>query len=227
MGLLLLVLVGFLPAHYALDIHNPDKVAVVRDSLPAVKAFHLPATERCPDAGKDIAFLDDKLRGIATFSELPKDDRWEVRQAIFRLGQCLKANNADKKLRKAFAEPIEYVPLWVVIGTALALGIGTTVGYKRIVLTVAEKIGKTHLAYAQGAAAEAVTAVTIFAADIFHAPVSTTQVLSSAVAGTMAANGSGVQGATVRRILLAWVFTLPCTMVLAGVLFGLGKWLFV
>ncbi|MBY0459624.1 MAG: inorganic phosphate transporter, partial [Gemmataceae bacterium] len=91
------------------------------------------------------------------------------------------------------------------------------------VITVAEKIGKKHLTYGQGAAAEAVAAATILAADAFHLPVSTTQVLSSGVAGTMAANGSGVQGGTCQKILLAWALTLPACVLLAGLLFALGR----
>jgi PiT family inorganic phosphate transporter len=113
----------------------------------------------------------------------------------------------------------------VVLGVALALGIGTTIGYKRIVVTIAEKIGKTHLTYAQGAAAETVAAVTIGLADIFHAPVSTTQVLSSGIAGTMWANKSGVQLTTIRKILIAWVLTLPMAILLGGLLFFLGVWI--
>jgi PiT family inorganic phosphate transporter len=124
---------------------------------------------------------------------------------------------------KKIAPVIEYIPIWVVFCTALALGIGTCIGYRRIVITVAEKIGKTHLTYAQGAAAEAVAAATIIAADVAHLPVSTTQVLSSGVAGTMAANGSGVQGSTCRKIFLAWALTLPACLVLAIVLFWVGR----
>ena len=124
--------------------------------------------------------------------------------------------------RKHFAESIEYVPYWVVFGVALALGVGTTVGYKRIVVTVAEKIGKTHLTYAQGAAAEVVAAVTIGLADVVHMPVSTTHVLSSGVAGTMWANRSGIQPETVRKIGLAWVLTLPAAILLAAGLFTIG-----
>ena len=95
------------------------------------------------------------------------------------------------------------------IAVAIALGLGTMVGWKRIVVTVGEKIGKTHLTYAQGASAELVAAATIGAADMFGLPVSTTHVLSSGVAGTMAANGSGLQMATIRNLLMAWVLTLP------------------
>jgi PiT family inorganic phosphate transporter len=100
-----------------------------------------------------------------------------------------------------------------------ALGLGTMVGWKRIVVTVGEKIGKDHLTYAQGAAAELTAMATIGAADMFGLPVSTTHVLSSGVAGTMAANRSGLQMSTVRNLLLAWVLTLPISILLSGGLF--------
>ena len=128
-----------------------------------------------------------------------------------------------KAARVRMTPAVEFVPVWVVVGTALALGIGTCVGYRRIVVTVAERIGKTHLTYAQGAAAQAAAAATILLADVLKLPVSTTQVLSSGVAGTMAANRSGIQAGTVRRILTAWVLTLPACMILAGALFSLGR----
>ncbi len=115
-----------------------------------------------------------------------------------------------------------FIPTWVKVAVALALGLGTMVGWKRIVVTVGEKIGKTHLTYAQGAAAEITAMITIGMADRFGLPVSTTHVLSSGVAGTMAANKSGLQMATVRDIALAWVFTLPAAALLSGCLF----WLF-
>jgi PiT family inorganic phosphate transporter len=118
---------------------------------------------------------------------------------------------------------VEYVPGWVVVGVAAALGAGTMVGWKRIVITVGEKIGKTHLSYGQGACAELVAMGTIGLADLGGMPVSTTHVLSSGVAGTMWANGSGLQTATVRRIALAWVLTLPATMLLSGGLYALGR----
>ena len=105
---------------------------------------------------------------------------------------------------------------------AIALGMGTMIGWKRIVVTVGEKIGKTHLSYAQGAAAELVAAVTIGAADIGGWPVSTTHVLSSGVAGTMAANRSGLQMNTLRNLMLAWVLTLPVCVFLGAMLFALG-----
>jgi PiT family inorganic phosphate transporter len=113
-----------------------------------------------------------------------------------------------------------HIPDWVKISVAFALGLGTMIGYKRIVRTVGEKIGKSHLTYAQGASAELVAMGTIMIGDHFGLPVSTTHVLSSGVAGTMAANGSGVQGDTVRNIILAWVLTLPVCIFLGALLFA-------
>jgi PiT family inorganic phosphate transporter len=116
----------------------------------------------------------------------------------------------------------KFIPGWVKIAVAIALGLGTMVGWKRIVVTVGEKIGKTHLTYAQGASAELVAMATIWGADHLGLPVSTTHVLSSGVAGTMMANKSGLQMSTLRSILAAWVFTLPVAALLSGTLF----WLF-
>ena len=112
-----------------------------------------------------------------------------------------------------------FIPTWVKVAVALALGLGTMVGWKRIVITVGEKIGKTHLTYAQGAAAEITAMITIGLADGYGLPVSTTHVLSSGVAGTMAANGSGLQVSTIRNIAMAWIFTLPAAALLSAGLF--------
>jgi len=121
--------------------------------------------------------------------------------------------------KKHIDNATKFIPAWVKVAVALALGLGTMVGWKRIVVTVGEKIGKDHLTYGQGAAAEITAMATIGAADYFGLPVSTTHVLSSGVAGTMAANHSGLQMGTVRNLLLAWVLTLPASIVLAGFLF--------
>jgi inorganic phosphate transporter, PiT family len=120
----------------------------------------------------------------------------------------------------------KFIPTWVKIVVAIALGLGTMIGWKRIVVTVGEKIGKTHLTYAQGACAEITAAATIAAADIYGLPVSTTHVLSSGIAGTMAASGSGLQWSTIRNIALAWVLTLPAAMILSGCLYFLFSKLF-
>ena len=137
-----------------------------------------------------------------------------------------KANNlkpdevqAITAFKRSLDGATRFIPLWVKVAVAIALGLGTMIGWKRIVVTVGEKIGKTHLTYAQGASAELVAMATIGAADAYGLPVSTTHVLSSGVAGTMAANGSGLQWATVRNLLMAWVLTLPVSIVLAGGLY--------
>jgi PiT family inorganic phosphate transporter len=112
-----------------------------------------------------------------------------------------------------------FIPIWVKVAVAIALGLGTMIGWKRIVVTVGEKIGKSHLTYAQGASAELVAAATIGLADGYGLPVSTTHVLSSGVAGTMAANGSGLQMATIRNLVMAWVLTLPAAITLSATLY--------
>jgi inorganic phosphate transporter, PiT family len=131
-----------------------------------------------------------------------------------------------KSLRSSLDSGTKYIPIWVKVSVALALGLGTMVGWKRIVVTVGEKIGKTHLTYAQGASAEIVAMATIGMADAFGLPVSTTHVLSSGVAGAMAANGSGLQWATIKNMALAWVLTLPAAMVIAGSLFAIFRQIF-
>jgi PiT family inorganic phosphate transporter len=133
----------------------------------------------------------------------------------FTPAETASLTNYKKQVDKA----TKFIPTWVKVAVALALGMGTMVGWKRIVVTVGEKIGKEHLTYAQGATAELVAMATIFAADNFGLPVSTTHVLSSGVAGTMAANRSGLQMSTIRNIAAAWVFTLPAAALLSGTLF--------
>jgi phosphate/sulfate permease len=245
MGLLLLVLIGFFPVHYALTVNKPEMAPAVLAGVEGVRHDYekagvaIPKSDdpKQPKLGDHLATIETALKGKISFEDLPRDtdSRWEVRQAIAAVSRELKKAESDEKFpeevrndltrrRKEQLSPaVEYVPLWVVIGTALALGIGTTVGYKRIVKTVAEKIGKQHLTYGQGAAAETVAAGTILIAAATGLPVSTTHVLNSGVAGTMVANRAGVQGATVTKILLAWAFTLPACILLAGLLFTVGR----
>ena len=137
---------------------------------------------------------------------------------IFTVTENAALTNYKTKVDKA----TKFIPDWVKVAVALALGLGTMVGWKRIVVTVGEKIGKEHLTYAQGACAELVAMATIFAANNFGLPVSTTHILSSGVAGTMTANGSGLHLSTVRNIAAGWVFTLPAAALISGMLF----WLF-
>jgi inorganic phosphate transporter, PiT family len=128
-----------------------------------------------------------------------------------------------KHYRGSLEDGTRFIPTWVKVSVAIALGLGTMVGWRRIVVTVGERIGKEHLTYAQGAAAEIVAAGTILGAEFYGLPVSTTHVLSSGVAGTMAANGSGLQMGTIRAILAAWFLTLPAAMLLAGCLYIVAR----
>jgi PiT family inorganic phosphate transporter len=154
-----------------------------------------------------------------------RNDMYVVSEAL-RLMQKSgnpKFSEADAAIIKNYKKHIDnatkFIPTWVKVAVALALGLGTMIGWKRIVVTVGEKIGKDHLTYAQGAAAEITAMATIGAADAFGLPVSTTHVLSSGVAGTMTANHSGLQWGTVRNLIMAWVLTLPASICLAALLF--------
>ncbi|MFP6562657.1 inorganic phosphate transporter [Paraburkholderia sp. B3] len=137
---------------------------------------------------------------------------------------------ADLETMNAFRQQMDhatkFIPTWVKVAVAMALGLGTMVGWKRIVVTVGEKIGKAHLTYGQGASAEAVAMLTIGMADVYGLPVSTTHVLASGVAGTMAANGSGLQWVTVRNLVLAWVLTLPASIALSAGLYWVFRQVF-
>ena len=177
--------------------------------------------------------IGTQVQQYGSLRRLPQETVQNVRNDMYLTAEALKRLSKDsgaEKLAKAdtdvlnaFRKELEgatrFIPTWVKVAVAIALGLGTMVGWKRIVITVGEKIGKTHMTYGQGASAEMVAAVTIAAADAFGLPVSTTQVLSSGVAGTMAAGRSGLQMATVRNLLMAWVLTLPAAILLSGGLF--------
>jgi PiT family inorganic phosphate transporter len=186
---------------------------------------------------EDLDHIRTALEGRANLRDLPGDLSRHIREDILRvdyaLAEILSAPGVslspEERTRITEAHAwlrgvTDYAPTWVQVAVALALGIGTTVGWKRIVVTVGEKIGKSHMTYAQGACAEVVAMSAIACATfVGHVPVSTTHVLSSGVAGTMAANRSGLQLATVRNIALAWLFTLPAAMLLSGGLFLLFR----
>jgi phosphate/sulfate permease len=173
--------------------------------------------------------LSADLAGRKAPTDLSRELRWQIRTKTLMIDSAL--NDLQARIIPVLSEQkaailgqsratlrsnIEYAPDWVLGAVAIALGGGTMVGWKRIVITIGEKIGKTHLNYAQGASAELVAMTTIGLADVLGMPVSTTHVLSSGVAGTMAANQSGLQMATVKSIALAWILTLPAAMLLAA-----------
>jgi PiT family inorganic phosphate transporter len=179
-----------------------------------------------------------KMRG--SLAQVPAEAVSNVRNDMYLTSEAMRllakdphASALDGEARAnlvAFRKDIDaatkFIPLWVKVAVAIALGLGTMVGWKRIVVTIGEKIGKTHLTYAQGASAELVAMSTIAAADMFGLPVSTTHVLSSGVAGTMAANHSGLQLSTVRNLVAAWVLTLPAAILLSGALYWIFRHVF-
>jgi PiT family inorganic phosphate transporter len=186
--------------------------------------------------------LREEVNGIGTemaqYKELkavPQDKVRNFRNDMYVVSEALRLmkksgkpvfSTADAAVLANYKTHVDnatkFIPPWVKVAVALALGMGTMIGWKRIVVTVGEKIGKDHLTYGQGAAAEITAMFTIGAADWFGLPVSTTHVLSSGVAGTMAANKTGLQWGTVRNLAMAWVLTLPVSICLAGMLF----WMF-
>ncbi|MFK2893257.1 inorganic phosphate transporter [Dyella flagellata] len=193
------------------------------DTIPALSAL--------------MANIDQQVGNRPSLRSVPQEQMGNVRNDIYLanaaiplvLAQPGLSDEQSKVLtswRGLGVKATQFIPPWVKVAVALALGLGTMVGWKRIVVTVGERIGKEHLTYAQGASAELVAMTLIQAADMYHLPVSTTHVLTSGVAGTMAANGSGLQWGTVRNLLMAWVLTLPASILLAGLLFIAFKHLF-
>jgi PiT family inorganic phosphate transporter len=208
---------------------------VLGDPRPAVTAF---VSQRKINEGTFVS-LAALVREIAaqvhqygSIAKIPAGSVGNVRNDMYLASEALRFLMKDKEnsltkpevdilntYKAELDSATRFIPIWVKVAVAIALGLGTMIGWKRIVVTVGEKIGKSHLTYAQGASAELVAAATIAAADVYGLPVSTTHVLSSGVAGTMAANGSGLQMATVRNLVMAWVLTLPVAIVLSGTLY--------
>ncbi len=185
---------------------------------------------------KEIA---DQVKQYGTLAKLPNSVVGNTRNDMYLASEAVRLLVKDKAAdlskedvstlsayKKALDTGTKFIPTWVKVAVAIALGLGTMVGWRRIVVTVGEKIGKEHLSYGQGASAEIVAMGLIMVADNYGLPVSTTHVLSSGVAGTMAANGSGLQGSTLRNMALAWALTLPAAIMLSGALFALLRYLF-
>jgi inorganic phosphate transporter, PiT family len=178
--------------------------------------------------------IAERVNGYHSLAKVPADAMVNIRNDMYLVSEGLRfvskshslaVSEIDQQTLAAYKKELDnatkFIPTWVKVAVAIALGLGTMIGWKRIVVTVGERIGKTHLTYAQGASAELVAMATIGAAEMYGLPVSTTHVLSSGVAGTMVANHSGLQWATVRNLLMAWVLTLPVSIALAGALYWL------
>ena len=186
-----------------------------------------------------VGEIRDQVVQYGSLAKFPAETVGNTRNDMYLVSEALRSlmkgsdsglNDADvatlNRYKGSLDAATKFIPSWVKIAVAIALGLGTMVGWKRIVVTVGEKIGKTHLTYAQGACAEITAAATIAAADGYGLPVSTTHVLSSGIAGTMTANGSGLQWSTIRNIAMAWVLTLPVAMLISGVLYFVFAHLF-
>jgi PiT family inorganic phosphate transporter len=222
-----------------LDQAGHRTVATTAEASEAVSSF-LRTTGKADDRtvpALDVVAHDvaQRLAPVETFGKLEATTRKDLRTEFYlessglaklvssgAISLSAEDKTAISHLQADLDSATKYIPIWVKVAVAIALGLGTMIGWKRIVVTVGEKIGKTHLTYAQGASAEVVAMATILAADNFGLPVSTTHVLSSGVAGTMAANRSGLQTKTLRNLLLAWVLTLPVCIFLGAVLFAAG-----
>lgn len=215
---------------------------VLGNPRPAVTLYvaqHQISEGTFPSLAALIGDIAAQVKQYGSLSKFPNDVVGNTRNDMYLTSEALRLLIKDKaadlsaddigKLnayKKSLDDATKFIPPWVKVAVAIALGLGTMIGWKRIVVTVGEKIGKDHLTYAQGASAEVVAMVTIGAADMYGLPVSTTHILTSGVAGTMAANGSGLQWGTVKSLALAWVLTLPAAITLSAGLFALFRWLF-
>jgi PiT family inorganic phosphate transporter len=239
-GLVMLILMGVVPAGFAINLALSEPE--MREASQAVVTIHEAlgaATEATPEVRAALAEVTDELESLRVTlesarrpEEVPPELRFAVRRDVLMVDSTLKEleRSGALALPKAQAREVEaaradlraltdYAPSWVLFCVALSLGVGTMVGWRRIVVTVGEKIGKEHLTYAQGASAELVAMSTIGLSAGLGLPVSTTHVLSSGIAGTMVAQRAGLQAQTVLKIASAWVLTLPASMLLAGALF--------
>lgn len=250
-GLLMLILIGILPTYFSIDTRldikqlQPD-LAVVEQKIGAIDKAQLAKSELERVQKIDTSLAN--LRPVVTSGTYPQKDAILIRKALLTISSNVKAligsenvklSAADKSaLSKAatieeegLRKYTDHAPFWVILMISLSLGFGTMIGWKRIVVTVGEKIGKSHLTYAQGASAELVAATTIGLASGlipgFKAPVSTTHALSSGIAGAMVASKGikNLQAKTVQSIALAWVLTLPAAILLSATLFWILRWI--
>jgi len=247
-GLIMLILIGIVPAYFALNSDvDPSTLVQPLQRIEAVVQSIDPSPLSAPDRAKLEAAqsisvdLIGKLSRAATVESIAPNERFLVRKDILVIDRHIKAlqekpevrmSEADKDILKREFKNVkkitDYSPGWVIMMIAVSLGLGTMIGWKRIVKTIGEKIGKEHLTYAQGASAEIVAASTIGISTYFALPVSTTHVLSSGIAGSMVATKGvkNLQSDTVRNILMAWLLTLPVVMILSGTLFLLFRTIF-
>ena len=216
---------------------HKDALAHAIELTPALNTENTVLNEQfhCDSSRTGIVLrqAQDLLGNIHTYDDLLPEQRSQMR----RLLMCISDTAAEvaklpetkpedarflKRLSNDLLNTVEYAPIWIIISVALALSLGTMFGWKRVAVTIGEKIGKKGMTYAQGVSAQVTAAVSIGVASYTGMPVSTTQVLSSAVAGTMIVDGGGVQTKTIKNIMLAWILTLPVSIILSGVLYWIS-----
>ncbi|WP_221394179.1 inorganic phosphate transporter [Dyadobacter sp. NIV53] len=250
-GLVMLILIGIVPGYFALDnsidpFEMKADLARIEQTTSRIDSLKLSASDRekLRSIHSEIAFLNTEISKPLTDHKLAQKDRMSARRSLLLISRNTKTildngdatlNTEDKaylKMQSASETGIrrytDYAPDWVILMISLSLGLGTMVGWKRIVITIGEKIGKQHLTYAQGASAELVAASTIGVSSYLGLPVSTTHVLSSGIAGAMVASKGvkNLQAGTIRNIVIAWVLTLPVTMLLSGTIYVFFRWIF-
>lgn len=205
------------------------------ENTPSSEAEAIDSEFHCNSARTPIVLnqAEHLLANISSYDELDADQRAHMRRLLMciadtatEVAKLPETSSQDarflKTLSRDLLNTVEYAPIWIIVSVALALSIGTMVGWKRVAVTIGEKIGKKGMTYAQGVSAQVTAAVSIGVASYTGMPVSTTQVLSSAVAGTMIVDGGGVQTKTVKNIALAWILTLPVSIALSGVLYWIS-----
>jgi PiT family inorganic phosphate transporter len=227
-GLIMLTIIGLFPATFALNPQSntspPQLASVMQRAAPLVQSFGDDRKSQALARIRSIqAGQQSKPPSDAGHRSILRDDVYQVIAQLEHV-QEIKAASADEKkdakaIEKELGNSVEYAPVWVRLLSAICLGVGTMFGYKRIVTTLGERLGSVHLTPAQGASAELVSAALIGTAGFTGLPVSTTHIVTSGIAGTMVAHGAALKYQIVSRIVLAWVLTLPVTILIAGVLY--------
>jgi len=237
-GLMMLILIAFLPARFALNhsIPNDTVTKELYQIEQVIKNVNSPSENQQTDRNALLQKIDKARYHLVLKNEQDKENTYAFRKQIEEITKEIKTLKTDPntKLSKAdekvltdgvdnLSKLVEFAPLWVILTISVALGLGTMIGWKRIVVTIGEKIGNEHLNYAQGATSEIVAASTIGLSTAFGLPVSTTHVLSSGIAGAMVASGGtkNLNNNTLKNIGLAWILTLPVSIVLSIALFML------
>ncbi|GAB4015210.1 inorganic phosphate transporter [Spirosoma koreense] len=249
-GLIMLILIGVVPFHFAVKADLDPRlmqanIAGIEQTIAVLNPQQLSSAnrDRLTRTRTELSELKALISGPLVDNKIPNEKRLDVRRDLLLINSNMNKIVADEGanlsanqlsvLNRSLSEEhglrrfTDYAPFWVILMIALSLGLGTMIGWRRIVVTVGEKIGKQHLTYAQGASAELVAATMIGLASWLKLPVSTTHVLSSGIAGSMVASKGvkNLQASTIRNIALAWVLTLPVSILLAFTLYLFFRWI--